>query len=123
MRMISGLLVVVGAALLSACASAPPASSPEVRQTLAPTGKLRVGVYPGSPTSMLRDRVSGEVRGVSVDLGKELAKRLGVPYEQVEYRRIAEVIEGLKAGAADFSIKCHSITRERRRLHSTAAFD
>lgn len=104
MRMISGLLVVVGAAVLSACASAPPTSSPEVRQTLAPTGKLRVGVYPGSPTSMLRDRVSGEVRGVSVDLGKELAKRLGVPYEQVEYRRIAEVIEGLKAGAADFSI-------------------
>lgn len=89
---------------LAACSGAPTAPSAEVRQALAPTGKLRVGVYPGSPTSMLRDAKSGEVKGVSVDLGKELAKRLGVPYEQVEYRRIAEVIDALKSGAADFTI-------------------
>ena len=89
---------------LAACAGRGPVPAPEARQALAPTGKLRVGVYPGSPTSMLRDPVSGEVKGVSVDLGKELAKRLGVLYEQVEYRRIAEVIEALKSGAADFTI-------------------
>jgi polar amino acid transport system substrate-binding protein len=53
---------------------------------------------------MVRNPVSGEVSGVSVDLGKELAKRLGVPYEQVEYQRIAEVIDGLKSGAVDFTI-------------------
>lgn len=28
---------------------------PERRQALAPSGKLRVGVYPGSPFSMVRD--------------------------------------------------------------------
>jgi len=53
---------------------------------------------------MVRNPVSGEVAGVSVDLGTELAKRLGVPYEQVEYQRIAEVIEGLRSGAIDFTI-------------------
>ena len=53
---------------------------------------------------MIRNPVSGEVAGVSVDLGKELAKRLGVPYEQVEYQRIAEVIDGLKIGAVDFAV-------------------
>jgi hypothetical protein len=31
---------------------------------LAPTGKLRVGVYPGSPLSMLTDRTTGDVRGL-----------------------------------------------------------
>jgi polar amino acid transport system substrate-binding protein len=90
--------------LIAACAAQPAAPSPEIRRVLAPTGKLRVGVYPGSPTSMVRNPVSGEVAGVSVDLGTELAKRLGVPYEQVEYQRIAEVIEGLKSGAIDFTI-------------------
>ena len=87
--------------------------SPEIKQVLAPTGKLRVGVYPGSPTSMLRDPASGEVKGVSVDLGKELAKRLGVPYEQLEYRRVAEVIEAQKSGAADFTISNASPARAK----------
>lgn len=104
MQTISCLSVVVIAGLLTACAGTSTTPSPEVRQVLAPTGKLRVGVYPGSPTSMLRDSASGEAKGVSVDLGKELAKHLGVPYEQVEYRRAAEVIEGLKSGGADFAI-------------------
>ena len=99
--------------LLAACAGTPTAPSPEIKQALAPTGKLRVGVYPGSPTSMLRDPASGEVKGVSVDLGKELAKRLGVPYEQVEYQRIAEVIEGLKSGAADFTVSNASPARAK----------
>jgi polar amino acid transport system substrate-binding protein len=98
------LSVLALALLLTSCAGTYTSPSREIRQALAPTGKLRVGVYPGSPTSMLRDPTSGEVRGVSVDLGKELAKRLDVPYDQVEYRRVAEVIDALKSGAVDFSI-------------------
>ncbi|MBV8032746.1 MAG: SMP-30/gluconolactonase/LRE family protein [Betaproteobacteria bacterium] len=88
--------------LLAACAGPGPGPSQEVRNALAPTGKLRVGVYPGSPTSMVRD-ASGE-RGVSVEMGRLLAQRLGVPYEQVEFRRVAEVVDGLKSGKADFTI-------------------
>lgn len=42
---ISGLLV-AGSAL---------AADPEIRQLLAPSGKLRVGLYPGTPTSILPD--------------------------------------------------------------------
>lgn len=82
-------------------------SKPTQRRNPASTGayrKLRVGVYPGSPTSMIKDGATGETKGVSVDLGKELARRLGVPYEQVEYRRIAEVLEGMKSGQVDFTI-------------------
>lgn len=74
-----------------------------VRQILAPTGKLRVGVYPGSPNSMIRDAATGETRGVTFELGKEFAERLGIPFEPVVYARVAEVLEALKSGAVDFT--------------------
>jgi polar amino acid transport system substrate-binding protein len=74
------------------------------RELLAPTGRLRVGVYLGSPLSMVHDPATGEVRGLSVDLGKELANRLGVPFEQVAYQRIAEILAAMKAGDVDFTI-------------------
>ena len=104
MRTLQRPLALALGLLLTACTTMQSPPTPEIRQVLAPTGKLRVGVYPGSPTSMIRDATSGETKGVSVDLGRELARRLGVPYEQVEYRRIAEVLEGLKSGQADFTI-------------------
>jgi polar amino acid transport system substrate-binding protein len=74
------------------------------RTVLAPKGRLRVGAYPGSPLSMLQEKGTGETHGLSIDLGKELAKRLGVPFEQVNYQRIADVLEGMKAGDVDFTI-------------------
>jgi polar amino acid transport system substrate-binding protein len=79
-------------------------ATPEVRQALAPSGKLRVGVYLDSPFSMVRDPVSGEMKGIAVELGKVLAMRLDVPYEQVEFRRPAEIYEALKAGQIDMTI-------------------
>ena len=44
------------------------------------------------------------MHGLSVDLGKELSGRLGVPFEPVHFQRIAEVIEAMKAGDVDFTI-------------------
>jgi polar amino acid transport system substrate-binding protein len=76
----------------------------DTRDVLAPTGKLRVGVFPGSPLSMALDHATGEMHGLGVDLGKELAKRLGVPFVPVNFQRIAEVIEAMKAGDVDFTI-------------------
>jgi polar amino acid transport system substrate-binding protein len=74
------------------------------RAALAPAGKLRVGVYPGSPLSMVRDRVSGEFHGLTIDLGKHLASRLDIPLELATYQRIAEVLAGIKAQDVDFTI-------------------
>jgi ABC-type amino acid transport substrate-binding protein len=76
----------------------------EERQALAPAGKLRVGVYPDSPFSMIRDPASGEMKGIAVELGKALAVRLDIPYEQVEFRRPVEIYEALKAGQIDITI-------------------
>jgi polar amino acid transport system substrate-binding protein len=59
------------------------APSPDVRNVLAPTGRLRVGLYLGNPSSLLKDPVSGQESGVGFELGRELAKLLDVPFEQV----------------------------------------
>lgn len=74
------------------------------RTGLAPSGSLRVGAYPGSPLSMVRDRVTGELRGLTVDLGKQLATLLDVAVELVTFQRIAEVIAAMKAGEVDFTV-------------------
>ena len=96
------LLAIVCTSLLSAC-STTPAVDANVRQTLAPTGTLRVGVYPGSPTSMVRDPKTGETAGVTLNLGQALARDMGVPVQLVEFARVAQVIDALKAGAVDFT--------------------
>ncbi len=75
----------------------------EVRQALAPTGVFRVGVYPGSPTSWVKDPKTGESVGIALDLGKDLAKRLNVPVQVIEFDRVALVLEALKDGKVDFT--------------------
>ena len=76
----------------------------DASKVLAPTGRLRVGAFAGSPLSMTRDAATGEIHGLSIDLGREFAKRLGVPFEQRDYQRIAEVLAAMKAGDVDFTI-------------------
>jgi polar amino acid transport system substrate-binding protein len=78
-------------------------ASAQVRQALAPSGVLRVGVYLGSPTSWVKDPKSGESVGIALDLGKELAKRLNVPVQVVEFDRVAQVLDALKDGKIDFT--------------------
>ena len=87
------------------------AATAEVRQALAPTGVLRVGVYLGSPTSWVRLPQTGESAGIAFELGQALAKQLGVPVRVVEYPRVAEVIEGLKTGEVDMTFTNASAAR------------
>lgn len=89
------------AALLSGCAATPSGPSPEQRQALAPTGKLRAGLNLGSPNSLIRDAASGESKGVGHDLGRELARRLGVPYVPVVLQGNGQIMDALKAGEID----------------------
>jgi polar amino acid transport system substrate-binding protein len=106
-------LITIVVSMLAACASNPLALTAEVRQALAPTGKLRVGMYHGSPTSMIRDPKTGEMKGVTLELGQELARRLGVPFESVVFQRPAEVVDGLKSGKADITFTNASPARAK----------
>lgn len=78
-------------------------ASLEVRQALAPTGNLRVGVYLGSPTSWVKDPKTGESVGIALDLGKEMAKRMNVPVQVIEFDRVALVLDALKEGKVDMT--------------------
>ena len=90
-------VVVPSLAVLSACAGVHAPRDPAATQALAPTGKLRVGLYPGTPTSILGDPASGNAKGVGFDLGRQLAQWAGVTFEPVVFPKNAEVIAAAKA--------------------------
>lgn len=87
-------------------------ATPELQKLLAPSGKLRVGLYPGTPTSIL-DAKSEQPRGVGYELGKALAARLGVPYEPVVFAKNAEVLDAVKTGATDIAFTNASAARAK----------
>lgn len=101
-------------ALLAGCASTVPTPPAEVRQALAPTGSLRIAVYAGSPTSMVENVPDAERRGLTVDIGREMARRLGVPATIQVYPRVAEVVAALQRGEADVTIT--NATAERQKI-------
>src|SRR5262249_12175380 len=78
---------------------------------LAPASKLRVGLYLGAPSSVLKDSATGEMKGVGFDLGKELARRMAVPFEPVIYPTIGDLISN--AGTGQWDVTFVSITPER----------
>jgi len=100
------------AILGSIAAAGAGAVDPQVQQILAPSGKLRVGLYPGTPTSILPDAPGGP-RGVGYEVGKEVARRLGVPYEPVVFARNAEVLEAVKTGTVDMAFTNASAARAK----------
>jgi len=67
---------------------------------LAPTGKLRAAINFSNPVLAGRD-ASGAPCGISVDLARELARRLGVAIELVPYDAAGKVVEALKSKAWD----------------------
>jgi polar amino acid transport system substrate-binding protein len=79
-----------------------PVPSASVVSQLAPGGKLRAAINFGNPVLANRD-AAGRPAGVSVDLARELARRLGVPVELVTYDAAGKVVEGLKSGTWDIA--------------------
>jgi polar amino acid transport system substrate-binding protein len=87
----------LAAAFLSGCASL---EAP--RSDLAPSGKLRAAINLGNPVLASRGP-GGEPQGVSVDLARELARRLGVPAELVPFDSAGKTVEAGKAGLWDIA--------------------
>ena len=69
---------------------------------LAPTGRLRAAINLGNPVLATRD-ASGQPQGVSVDLARELSRRLGVPVELITFDAAGKVVEAGKTGAWDIA--------------------
>lgn len=75
--------------------------SPEARSQLAPSGKLRAAINYGNPVLATKNPHTGELRGVTVDVSRELGRRLGVPVELVAYDTVAKLVVGLQDDAWD----------------------
>lgn len=67
-----------------------------LRAEFAPTGKLRAAINHGNPVLASRDAKTGELRGVTVDLSRELGRRLGLPVELVPFDAAGKVSAAAK---------------------------
>ncbi len=84
---------------------------------LVPTGKLRVAIAVAPAPSALyavRDAASGKFRGVTVDLGTALAKKLGVPVEFLPHLASGEIQNSAAGGKWDVTFM--PVDDERRKF-------
>ena len=81
----------------------PPPVSPQVVGDLAPGGRLRAAINFGNPVLAQRDAATGEPRGVSVDLSREIGRRLGVRVEFVVFESAGAVADAAKDSAWDIA--------------------
>lgn len=89
-------LIGVSATGLAGCAGVPAATV----AALAPTGRLRASINLGNPVLATRP-AGGAASGVSVDLARALAERLGVPVELIVVDSAARSVDAVKSGNAD----------------------
>jgi polar amino acid transport system substrate-binding protein len=93
--------VIFAAALLVLPLAAHAQSAPpEAVKELAPSGKLRGAINYGNGV-LAQKGADGQPRGVSVDLSRELAKRLGVPLEFVTFTAAGKAFEAAKENKVD----------------------
>jgi polar amino acid transport system substrate-binding protein len=97
LRIALGLL---GATLLSSSPALAQVSA-GVRSEMAPSGTLRAGINLGNILLAQGTQAGGDLRGVAVDLSRELARRLGVPIEFVTYDAAGKMTDAVKTGAWD----------------------
>lgn len=69
---------------------------------LAPTGRLRVGLYPGSPGSLIVGETPESNRGLGFELGRAFAVYLGVAFEPVIFATNGEILAQAKGEQLDF---------------------
>jgi polar amino acid transport system substrate-binding protein len=86
-------------------------ASPLLANDIAPTGTLRAVYLGTNPAQASRDPATGEVRGASLDLARELAKRNNVPLDFKPIAGPPAVIEAVKSGQADIGFVAYEATR------------
>jgi polar amino acid transport system substrate-binding protein len=77
------------------------AASPEIVNELAPGGRLRAAINYGNPVLAQRDAATGALGGVTVDLARELGRRLGVAVDLVPFDTAGKVSDSANANVWD----------------------
>ena len=104
----------------SATGTVSPADHERVRSELAPTGALRAGINLSNALFTNRNAATGELRGVSIDLIRELASRLNVPVEFVIYKTPGDVVAAVDGNAWDVAVLAIEPARAERIAFSPA---
>ena len=103
MRILNWFSAGVVLLLIAGCAGMQTGASSEAKAAVAPTGKLRVAFLLAAIYAA-KDPTTGELKGVAIDLGKELARRVGVPFDPVVYPSPPALIGGAKSGEWDVAL-------------------
>ncbi len=72
-----------------------------IANAFAPTGTLRASINLGNPILAHRNAQTGEPGGVSVDLARALAQRLGVALEFVVFDAAGKAVDAVTQEQAD----------------------
>ncbi|MGB8749993.1 MAG: transporter substrate-binding domain-containing protein, partial [Pseudolabrys sp.] len=89
----------------------------DLMKELAPTGKLRVAIAVAPAPSALyaiKDEATGQYRGVTVELGSAIAKKLGVPVEFVPHLASGEIQNSADANRWDVTFM--PVDEERKKF-------
>lgn len=106
------LLAAMAALVLGGLAAAPAAA--KSLDDILSAGKIRVGINPNFPNMSARNS-AGEWEGFDIDIGKEIAKRLGVEVEWVP-TETAQRVPFLVSDRIDISLGALTRNSERAKL-------
>jgi polar amino acid transport system substrate-binding protein len=95
------MMLVIAGALALACSAHAQTVTPEQKAQIAPSGTLRAAVV--TIPFLAKKDSSGQLSGVAADLGVEMARVLGVPYQPTAFESPNAGIKALRDGAADIT--------------------
>jgi polar amino acid transport system substrate-binding protein len=78
---------------------------------IAPTGTLRAAYLANNPAQAVRDPASGEIRGASADLARELGRRINAPVTLIPSTTPQAVIDAVSKGDADIGFVAYAPSR------------
>jgi polar amino acid transport system substrate-binding protein len=87
------------------------------RAELAPEGKIKVAVAVGPAASAVwcvRDTVSGQARGVTIALARDIAQRIGLPLELVEFSSSGDIVAN--EGKGTWTLSFVPVDDQRRKV-------
>ena len=105
--------------LAAGCASTTPVPNAACAE-LAPTGTLRAGMNLGNALFTSQNPATGELSGVSVDVMRELASRLGVPLKFVMHADPGDVADAVDKGTWDVAVLAIAEARAKKIAFSPA---
>lgn len=95
--------------------------APDLIAAFAPTGHLRASINTGNPILAAPDPATGTAKGVSVDLARGFAQRLGVDLELVVFDTAAKSVDAVTQEQADIGFFAIDPKRGEG-IHFTAAY-